>query len=531
MAVNRKAENMKIRKKIIISNILMVVVPLIFAMALIFYGWTHVDRKYIYSLEKMFEDENAVMSAQSMIYAYQEELWSTNWAEMEEEQIGHQDEEDESNINWNEFKKQRNELNQNSEMYNLGQEMENMGYHFSVFMDGDCQYSNLTPTDTDLLQKVAGDSITHVKSMVVSEENISVIKNTFEKEKTVCVIVAINSGNDSVNIHGISYLKQYVEQFILLFLLVILIVIFITNAALSSLIIKSILPPLEKLRVGAKRIKEGNLDTPIGYESQNEFGEVCHDFDEMRCYLKQSALERLEYEAYRRELISGISHDLRTPLTSIKGYLEGLILGVASDKKMQERYYNAMDIRTKDLERLVDNLSVYNKLENHAIHYQRQVFNLADFLRDYIQERTLELERMKIKIRICASETEYPVFLDPIQMVRVFDNFVSNTGKYRITESSLIFITLDCEGGHILCTYEDDAGGVPQECLSRLFDSFYRVDDSRTRAGDGSGLGLSIVKNIMTLQGGTVTAENGETGLRIAINIARAEDENENISH
>ena len=100
----------------------------------------------------------------------------------------------------------------------------------------------------------------------------------------------------------------------------------------------------------------------ITYKKNDEFGQVCHDFNEMCQYLKQSVEQRLEYEKRRKELISGISHDLRTPLTSISGYLDGLIEGIASTPEMQKRYLNAMKIRTMDLKRLVGNLSEYNRL-------------------------------------------------------------------------------------------------------------------------------------------------------------------------
>lgn len=521
---------MKIKSKIILSNILMVGIPILTAGVIGLIGWHQIDSKYIYSLETMFKDENAVVSAQSSIYAYQEELWNTNWEQMEEEEIGHQDEEDESNIKWSELKNEKNELTQTSKMYNLGQEMENMGYHFSVFMNGDCQYSNFTGEDQTVLQEIAGDAITHVRSMVVGEDNASVIKSSFEKGDVICVIIAVNSGNEIQSENGISYLKQYILRFVLLFLLIIIAVIFLTNMILSRFIAKLILPPMSMLQEGTRHITEGDLDTPIRYKNKDEIGEVCEDFEEMRAYLKQSALERLEYEAYRRELISGISHDLRTPLTSIKGYLEGLTKGIANNKEMQERYYHAMFIRTNDLERLVDNLSVYNKLENHTLQYDRQRFDLSAFLDSYLGDRSLELQKNQINIRINAREGEYPVFLDRLQLTRVFDNFVSNTLKYRTQEKSLVFITIDSMENKIICMYEDDAGGVPAESLPRLFDSFYRVDDARCKAGEGSGLGLAIVKEIITGQGGCIYAENGDTGLKIIMEIGRVEDEDESIN-
>lgn len=519
---------MKIKSKIIISNIFMVGIPIICAGILGSVGFRKIDSKYMYSLDQMFADENAVISAQSTIYAYQEELWNTNWKQMEEEEIGHQDEKGETIIKWSELQNSKNELIQNTRLYNLGQEMENMGYHFSVFMNGDCQYSNLTSRDSDIIQQIAGDAITHVRSMVVGENNASVIKNSFENGDTVCVIIAVNSGNKTVNPENISYLKQKLLRFVVLYLLVILVIIVLTNGGLSGYILRTIMKPLNKLKEGTRRIHEGDLDTPIKYTQKDEFGDVCDDFEKMRHYLKKTALERLEYENYRREMISGISHDLRTPLTSIKGYTEGLMMGIADSREMQERYFQAIAIRTRDLEQLVNNLSFYNKVENKILKYEREKFDFKEFLAKYLDDRALELEREKVKVHLNAKE-KYDVFLDRKELIRVFDNFISNTIKYRKTNTSLVFISLDRVEEKVICTYEDDAGGIPEEALERIFDSFYRTDMARSRTGEGSGLGLSIVKAIITAQGGRIRAENGESGLKIIIEVTEGDGKDESI--
>lgn len=128
------------------------------------------------------------------------------------------------------------------------------------------------------------------------------------------------------------------------------------------------------------------MDYEIQYQKKDELGAVCQDFNEMRLYLKQSVDQRLEFEQRRRELITGISHDLRTPLTSIKGYLDGLLDGIASTEEMRQRYLQAIKIRTQDLERLVDSLSTYNRLENPSFRYRMQEINLKSFIEDYLTD-------------------------------------------------------------------------------------------------------------------------------------------------
>lgn len=118
------------------------------------------------------------------------------------------------------------------------------------------------------------------------------------------------------------------------------------NGITSWWISRSILKPLRLLSLGTKEIREGNLDTEMEYRNKDEFGDVCRDFDDMRAYLKESVEQRLKDEKRRRDLITGISHDLRTPLTSIIGYLDGLLDGIADTPEKRTRYLKAIQIRT-----------------------------------------------------------------------------------------------------------------------------------------------------------------------------------------
>jgi Signal transduction histidine kinase len=510
---------MKIKTKILISNVLMVILPVVFAILIGMVGSEKIDKKYIYPLEHLFEDENAVVSVQSTIYAYQEELWNTNWKVLEKGQVGHQDNNDEDNIKWDELKVSKNELEQTKKMYNLGNELSAMGYHFGVFMDGECQYSNMTEKDSKTIKVLTGDSITHARSLVIGEENSSVIKSTFEEHGIVCEIIAVNSGNKVIAGTSISYLKKYITRFVVLFLFLVIVIILLTNLILSWWITGSILHPLRKLSDGTRRIREGDLETRISYYKKDEFGTVCNDFDKMRGYLKESVEERIRYETSRREMISGISHDLRTPLTSIKGYLEGLMTGIASDNKMRKHYLNAMYVRSQDLERLVNNLSVYNKLENQVIVYHKKSVDLKQVILRYLEENSLDTDKYCIQFNLEFRDEKYPVEVDVSEFRRVFDNLISNSIKYRNKDNSTILISLENKDGNVICTFEDDGPGVPDKALSRLFDSFYRVDDARANAGEGSGLGLSIVKEIIKGQGGTIFAKNGELGLKIVMSL------------
>src|SRR5699024_5234442 len=144
-----------------------------------------------------------------------------------------------------------------------------------------------------------------------------------------------------------SYLINYIFKYMLFLFILFFLITLVVNWILSWWLSRSVLIPLGKLRQGARRIREGDLDTPADCGGQDEFGEVCRDFEEMRMVLKKSVEQRLENEQKRREMINGVSHDLRTPLTSIGGYVDGLLEGIADTPQKRERYLKAIKTRTR----------------------------------------------------------------------------------------------------------------------------------------------------------------------------------------
>ena len=294
----------------------------------------------------------------------------------------------------------------------------------------------------------------------------------------------------------------------------------LANLALSRWISRSVLEPLKELSAGAREIRNGNLDHRITYAKQDEFGEVCQDFNEMRGYLKQSVKQRQEFEKRRRELITGVSHDLRTPLTSIRGYLEGLLEGIAATPEMRERYLKAIQTRTGDLERLVESLSVYNRLENETFQYQLEPADMRAFLEQYVESNGEQFRRDHVTVRLRFREKRYPVMLDGNEWKRVMDNLFANTVRYREKETSAVTISLESRNRRLglELTFADDGPGVPEESLGRLFDHFYRTDEARTHSGEGSGIGLAVVMEIVKGHGGTVRAENRK-GLAVVLTL------------
>lgn len=487
---------MTIKKKIKLSNIMMVLIPILFT-AIVITVCLHTSLgSYWYTLEAMYSDENNIQFAQSMIYTYQQELWENNWA-----QGVHTD----------------GEIKQSNEMYHLENKMSGMGYHFMITKNEKLIYSNLTEEDRQAARSVAGDGIDTAKTLTASRHEVSVIKNTFYYGEKIFCITAVHRQRTDQGV--VNYLKNYILKYLLGIIVFFVVLTVFVNGILSWWISKSILHPLKQLSKGTKEIRDGNLDTRMTYGKKDEFGEVCRDFEDMRAYLKESVEQRLKDEQRRRELITGISHDLRTPLTSISGYLAGLIDGIADTPEKQMRYFQAIKRRTGNLVSLVDSLSEYSRLD-HGFQYHLEITDFREFVEHYLETCRQDAEHQQVEMEFRSGKDRYPLLVDREEWKRVFDNLFTNTIRYRTLERSYIQISLTntIEKTYIELIFQDDGPGVPEESLGKLFDSFYRVDDSRNQSEKGSGIGLAVVKEIILGHGGTVRAEN-RNGLAIIIHL------------
>ncbi|HJB17311.1 MAG TPA: HAMP domain-containing protein [Candidatus Blautia excrementipullorum] len=310
---------MAIRKKIIISNLFMIIVPLLLLFSLGFLWLNTAGERYWKPVEEMYEDRNGVISAQNLIYTYQEELWDTNWEAMENLD-DHPD---------------GGEIQQSPEMVRLKKDLTDLGYHFSVMLDGRALYSNLSEGERGLVEKMIGPVSEQAESVTAGNEEVSVIKCSFSEDGEECSIIAVNSGTGNV-LGSRSYLQQYVIPYIWIFAVSAVFIIIFVNACCSRWISSLILPPVKEIRKGMQKVRSGNLEGEIRVIRPDELGEVCAEFNEMQRWLKRSREEQAKYETYRKELISGISHDLRTPLTTIKGYVGGLMDGIADTEEKKK---------------------------------------------------------------------------------------------------------------------------------------------------------------------------------------------------
>ena len=490
---------MSIRKKIIISNLLVLFVPLVLLLSMGFLWLQTAGQKYWQPIEEMYEDKNGVISAQNLIYAYQEELWNTNWRELE---------------NIDEEVMSGGELRQSPEMIRLRKELTDLGYHFMITLNDETLYANVSEAEWSQVEKLIGPIPEQANSVTVGNEEVSVIRCSFYEDNEECSIIAISNGEGNV-LGSKSYLQKYVIPYIWIFGICTILISVLVNACCSRWISSLIIPPMKEIRRGMQKVKSGVLDNEIPVLCQDELGEVCEEFNEMQRQLKRSKEEQTKYETYRRELISGISHDLRTPLTTIKGYVGGILDGIADTEEKRKKYLLAVQTRTKDLENLVNQLSSYNKMENHIFRYDMEETDLKEFVREYLEENEEFIRENKLDFLLSAEEG-VKLAIDRSAFKRILDNLLTNSVRYREKDRSHIEITIQRRADRIFWSVADDGPGVAENCLEKIFESFCRLDEARTHCSEGSGLGLAIVKRIVADHGGTIYARD-RMGLEICM--------------
>lgn len=285
------------------------------------------------------------------------------------------------------------------------------------------------------------------------------------------------------------------------------VILVFTALSIGLWIYRSIATPLVKLKKATQNIKEGNLDFVLDVEGNDEFSELCQDFEEMRKRLKESAEEKIILDKENKELISNISHDLKTPITAVKGYVEGIMDGVADTPEKMDRYVKTIYNKTNEMDHLINELTFYSKIDTNRIPYTFSKLNVEDYFSDCAEEVGLELETRGIEL-VYANyvESGVQVIADGEQIRRVIHNLISNAIKYMDKPKGIIQIRIKDVGDFIQVEIEDNGKGIAAKDIVYIFDRFYRTDVSRNSSKGGSGIGLSIVKKILEDHGGKVWA-------------------------
>ena len=291
----------------------------------------------------------------------------------------------------------------------------------------------------------------------------------------------------------------------------VLILVF-TSLGLSLWIYRGVIGPLGQLKKATQNIKDGNLDFTVEPCGVAEINDLCEDFEEMRIRLKETAEEKVEFDKENKELISNISHDLKTPITAVKGYVEGIMDGVANTPEKMDRYIRTIYNKANEMDTLINELTLYAKIDTNRIPYNFAKINVGEYFNDCIEEIGLDLESKNIGLAYFNyTDGSTQIIADPEQLRRVIHNIIGNSIKYLDKQRGLINIRIKDVGDFIQVEIEDNGRGIAAADLPYIFDRFYRADASRNSSTGGSGIGLSIVKKIIEDHGGKIWATSKES--------------------
>lgn len=396
-------------------------------------------------------------------------------------------------------------LSDSSYLADLEQELLSIKSNLIVRKDGRIIYTSPTLQQTDILNHLPEyEESGHVKRDEperIGKQLISLGHFDFRfADQTPGTVIVMTALNPLVN---------FAQKFFPILFITSIIILILTNTLLTYFVSRSIIRPLHKLKIAMKRIEAGDLEFRVEPTSKDEIGELSVAFEQMRNQLQHSIHTQIQYEENRKELISNISHDLRTPLTAIRGYVDGLGDGIADTAVKRQKYIDIISSKAEEMDHLIDELFLYSKLDLNRLPFQFEIVDFQPFLLDLSEELEFDLNKQGVHYSSNITlEPETFVLIDRDKMKRVFANIIDNGLKYMDkTEKTFhlrAFITKD----DVVIQMTDNGQGIETNALPYVFERFYRADLSRNSHTGGSGLGLAITKQIMDGHEGTIQADS-----------------------
>lgn len=286
--------------------------------------------------------------------------------------------------------------------------------------------------------------------------------------------------------------------------------IMVSTTITTRLMTKSVEKPINDLAQAAESIRAGNLNFEVMGSDYDEIDALCNSFDAMRKELKRAGQIEKYMKKERSMLLANISHDLKTPITSIKGYIEGIRDGIADTPEKINRYLDTIYAKAEVIDDMVNNLSMFSKLELSRLTFEFEKGDINAFLREFVEDYRLDLEKNGIRLVSNISQEQLFVKIDYEKMSRVFSNIIDNAVKYRSADNPMLEITTFSRDNGVYICISDNGIGIEEKELKNVFEGFYRVDSSRTIKG--SGLGLGIVKQIAEKHGGKIWLKSDGLG-------------------
>ncbi|MEN6463091.1 MAG: HAMP domain-containing sensor histidine kinase [Syntrophomonas sp.] len=274
---------------------------------------------------------------------------------------------------------------------------------------------------------------------------------------------------------------------------------------------KRVLKPIDKLQNGFVEIARGNYDVSIDPCCQNEFGQLIRSFNEMSYKLRESEKTNLEYEENRKNLIANISHDLKTPITSIQGYIEMIMDNELVQPDKINKYLKTIYNNTNYMNKLIDDLFLFSKLDIDKVDFNYEIINVRAFMGDLMDELRFELEEINAEfIYQDKMDQDSSVSIDGKRVHQAIKNILGNAVKYGPETDLKISVELFRKDDTACLSITDNGPGIAQEKLPYIFDRFYRIDNERSKDLMSTGLGLAISKELIEAQGGKIMVSSFE---------------------
>jgi signal transduction histidine kinase len=274
---------------------------------------------------------------------------------------------------------------------------------------------------------------------------------------------------------------------------------------------KRVLKPINKLTNAVEEIAKGNYEVTVDYEARNEISILVNSFNDMAEKLRKAELLKAEYEDNRKALVANISHDLKTPITSIQAYVEVIMKTENMPKDTLSKYHETIYNNAAYVNKLIDDLFLFSKLDIEKLDFEFENLNVKAFMDDVMQEFEFELDSRNVAFNYeCNLRGTYYFSIDRKRIFQVLRNIIGNAVKYGGKGNLEIKVRLYSEENNVYIAIEDNGPGIPQDKLPHIFERFYRVDYARTKDLMSTGLGLAIAKELVEAQGGSIKATSEE---------------------
>jgi signal transduction histidine kinase len=269
--------------------------------------------------------------------------------------------------------------------------------------------------------------------------------------------------------------------------------------------------PIERLKKGVEEIARGNYGVRVECDVFNDITLLVASFNDMAQKLQEGERIKSGYEENRRTLIANISHDLKTPITAIQGYIEAIMDRNDLSARNIEKYLQVIYRNTTYMNKLIDDLFLFSKLDLQKLDFNFESIAVNHFMRDLMEEFRVELEENAVDFSyVDRTARECLVRIDRKRIHQVFRNIIGNAVKYGPDSGLSINAAMYGQDKQVCIDIKDNGPGIPPDRLPYIFDRFYRLDDERTKDVMSTGLGLAIARELVEAHGGSISADSKE---------------------